>query len=923
MLSINSISASKNVGELAAYYEGYYTGGENPRGRTSDEPPGVWRGGLAKELGMEGLNVETGDLLKAFKGMHPKTGEAIVKNAGDGHKPGHDLCFSAPKSVSVIWAASDDATREKLGRLHAEAVAAAMDESAKCGAFVSRYGKAGKTEVPVQNLAYATFEHSSSRSGDPQLHTHCIVVNADQNGRSITFNSSYTHYLGALYRANLAKALEKEGYAVQADKRSFAVTGVPQTLQSNLSKRAAQIKSKMDEKGFESYRAERVAGLETRSKKTELPRAIAIETARTACEAHGFDPAAIKSGEPQKGKAWDDEEVMKEFLSDQSYYTKTQIRTRLIQAAQTRDISIKDAVAKIDGLMSKGEVIPMTNPYDRQVNADGKEKPAAQWYALASTVKMERELATWAEQIKTKKTDQSVTEDHKRVATEYLAQKGIKLSDDQENAFNHITGSERFAMVQGRAGAGKSTMLDAAREAWQQSGQEVIGGALSGKAAEGLEESSGIKSQTLHSLLSELDSGAKELSSKSVVVIDEAATVGSRQMSDLLRHVESAHAKLVLVGDAAQHQAAEYGGPFLAMQRRAGAAMMTEIRRQKDEGDRATVRALSDKKIPEALERMQNKGQIQIVNREESRIEKAASQSIEALSGGKSSVILADTNKSAAEINERARELAIQKGLVDTSQGITYIHNDGSSIAIAKGDRVMADRNSRAQGLKNGHTGTVESVSGNTISIRLDNGKVRDINLEEYRHIKHAYCLTGAKAQGVTVQNCIYVPSQSNMQALYVAASRHKEDFKVLVTKDMQEHEGGLKSFFDSDATKYSTTDLDLARDKTGEKLAKVLSAGSSPSDEHRPDKAVKRMADKAIADAKQRERSERSERVKASKSSPSPATQERDRDLKLLKDVEKNPGLEAEIREKARELARERPDEFEVENQRIKEHGR
>ena len=66
------------------------------------------------------------------------------------------------------------------------------------------------------------------------------------------------------------------------------------------------------------------------------------------------------------------------------------------------------------------------------------------------------------------------------------------LGDEQRAAFAHVTGERDLALVVGYAGTGKSTMLGAAREAWEAQGYTVRGAALSGIAAESLEGGSGI-----------------------------------------------------------------------------------------------------------------------------------------------------------------------------------------------------------------------------------------------------------------------------------------------------------------------------------------------------------------------------------------------------------------------------------------------
>ena len=171
------------------------------------------------------------------------------------------------------------------------------------------------------------------------------------------------------------------------------------------------------------------------------------------------------------------------------------------------------------------------------------------------------------------------------------------LSDEQRGAVEHIAGPEQIAAVVGFAGAGKSTMLAAAREAWQAQGYTVHGAALSGKAAEGLEESSGIQSRTLASWDYGWQAGRGELGPKDVLVIDEAGMVGSRQLARFVGEAERTGAKLVLVGDHEQLQAIGAGAPFRAIAERVGFASLQDIRRQREDWQRGAsggFRAPSD-----------------------------------------------------------------------------------------------------------------------------------------------------------------------------------------------------------------------------------------------------------------------------------------------------------------------------------------
>ena len=188
---------------------------------------------------------------------------------------------------------------------------------------------------------------------------------------------------------------------------------------------------------------------------------------------------------------------------------------------------------------------------------------------------------------------------------------GLELGDEQRAAYRHVTAGADLALVVGYAGTGKSAMLGVARAAWEAQGYTVRGAALSGIAAEGLEAGSGIASRTLASLEFAWKDGRDQLTSRDVLVVDEAGLVGSRQMARVLSAAEAAGARVVLVGDAEQLQAIEAGAAFRALAERHGAAEIGEVRRQRAEWQRNATRELATARTETALERYEAAGMVQ------------------------------------------------------------------------------------------------------------------------------------------------------------------------------------------------------------------------------------------------------------------------------------------------------------------------
>jgi len=354
---------------------------------------------------------------------------------------------------------------------------------------------------------------------------------------------------------------------------------------------------------------------------------------------------------------------------------------------------------------------------------------------------------------------------------------GLTLGVEQRDALDHITRSGDLAMVVGYAGTGKSAMLGVAREAWEAAGYHVRGAALSGIAAESLEGGSGISSRTLASLEHSWAQGRDELTSRDVLVIDEAGMIGSRQMGRVLAAAQTAGAKVVLVGDAEQLQAIEAGAAFRALTERHGAAEITEIRRQREGWQRDATRELATGRTAEALGRYEAAG---MVHPHETRDAARAAlvegwDEVRRTRPEASQVMLAHTRADVAELNRLARRRMREGGVLKGEDQV--LGTERGERAFAVGDRLMFLRNERSLGVKNGTLGTVERVDGG-LAVRLDGLEQRRISfdLKDYAHIDHGYAATIHKSQGVTVDRVHLLATEGlDRHAAYVGLSRHRE----------------------------------------------------------------------------------------------------------------------------------------------------
>ena len=373
---------------------------------------------------------------------------------------------------------------------------------------------------------------------------------------------------------------------------------------------------------------------------------------------------------------------------------------------------------------------------------------------------------------------------HQIGAVQAAKGRGLTLSGEQRDAFEHVTGDRGLASVVGYAGSGKSAMLGVARDAWERQGYTVRGAALSGIAAENLEAGSGIQSRTIASLEHAWGRDRDQLGPRDVLVVDEAGMIGTRQMERLLSAADQAGAKVVLVGDPEQLQAIEAGAAFRALSQAHGAAEITEIRRQREDWQRDATRALATGRTVVALSAYRERGMVvPAETREQARAGLVEGWDRQRQAEpAKSRIILTHTNAEVQSLNGEARERLRATG--DLGDNVAVKAERGER-QFAAGDRLMFLRNERGLGVKNGSLGTVEQVSPERIAVRLDDGRQVGFDLKDYAHVDHGYAATIHKSQGVTV-DATHVLATPGMDrhAAYVGLSRHRDEVQLHYGRD-------------------------------------------------------------------------------------------------------------------------------------------
>jgi len=815
MLSIKSISA-KDAKGLSAYYEtlatadDYYSEGE--------EPAGQWMGKGAQNMGLSG-EIEEGELLKVMQGFNPQSGRKMAANAGDNHKPGWDATFSAPKSVSTIWATADESTRDQIQAAHQSAVSSSLDYLER-EAVNTRHGKGGEKKQSASEsggIIAATYEHSTSRNQDPQLHTHCIVLNMNEAGRGVDFDSRNKMAAGGLYRAELASQLQYCGFQIERDGSSFKISGVENSLVKQWSSRREEIEDELQKTGNSGAKASAVAALNTRSDKTSEKREDLFSRWADEASEHGMTGSRVEElkelDQPEEApKMETGVEIMEQLTLNKSTVSAVQIRAAVAVEAQGF-LDAKGAESFTNELVNSENVIELG-----EAKRGGDHVQGSQRYTTQEVIDTETDMLDRASRMD--KNDGHKVSEHSLLKA---FENNPTLSEEQKSAAQYITqDSGAVSVMQGRAGAGKSFTLGAVRETFENDGYNVIGTAVSNAATKNLENEAGIRSKNTTLLGIEIENGKTELNENTILIVDEAGMQSTRQTAQLLEMAEEAGAKVVLVGDNGQLQAIESGAPMRAIGDQVGQTELTTSRRQNSARGRVIANQFREGNASEALSMLNEDGNYHIADDQNEAADQVASAYIDDINDGKSSIAVAATRKEVGQLNRSIRSQMKENG---------DLAEDGINVATSTGRREFAENDQVVFGEKfsfgrkgdknatvwNGARGKVTGTSENSLNVKLEHsGQEIMVDLDEMNKIDHGYASTVHKSQGATIDTAhVLAGEMTGKEWSYVAGSRHRESVDIYTGKDNSDEldKSMSKSHAKDMATDYEYNDLDEMSD--------------------------------------------------------------------------------------------------------------
>jgi conjugative relaxase-like TrwC/TraI family protein len=805
------------------------------------QAPGRWAMG-AETVGCDpGRPVDGGVLRALMEIRRPDTGQPLRPAGGSGVAVAAiDATFSAPKSVSAVWALAAPGLRERIERAHERAIDRALDHSLRHVRMVrERVDRQTVIHARAGRLIASSWRHTTARSvggqpPDPQLHSHVLLhgaVRGDGTIAAIDSRSWLVHRreLGAAYRTELARELSELGFAIRRGTgragRYFEIQGVPEALLERWSSRHHQVRKAIQARlgdrrvaleavvrgGGEDAGQARVelAELETavqlapkldrylttatRASKTGMCTRGELDALwRRAAREHRFDQARVGRlrCQPRTMQVAPSDELLGRLTEFESTFSDREARAVALEA--WAGASIEQALEKLEEVGREGGVLRL---------ADGSQTTRGHRLAEERTAALASRLA--GTRVPPLPAQLAQAEAH--ALDGILGASGGGLSSEQREAIRLGCSGRQLVVIEGQAGTGKSAILTAVARAHRADKRELIVASTAALASERLAgelESSGVSARaySLPAFRAAMETGALELGEHSTVIHEEAALASTREQESLLAAVEKSGARLIEVGDPRQSQPVGAGGLWgrieqAALQNHSHVELTRNVRAL-DPGDRKAQRLLREHQLEQALGGYRQRGRI-VVERTQRQAEDNALDAAHAdRQAGKRTLVISQTsNEHLDELNARAQAIRHQAGELDR----TGAELPGRPYRLYPGDEVQVRHtihHPELGALRNGTSAQITDVShgGNRVALQLSGGHEVELDRSQIDQadLRLAYAQHPFPAQGQTTDTAhLIVGDHATQEGSYVALTRARERTHIYASHEELELDEG------------------------------------------------------------------------------------------------------------------------------------
>jgi conjugative relaxase-like TrwC/TraI family protein len=764
------------------------------------ETPLLWGGSGAASLGLTGAvdNPSYDALFGPGGAKDPQSGERLVA----AKRPGMELVIAAHKSVAELGVLGRAEDMHAIMDAERDATLAYLDELTK-----ERGGRRGVAAVPTatSGLVFAHARHATTRAGDPGPHDHVLIANViemlDERGGTkapdTTLWREHLHAATMVGRLASAKVATDLGYGIEADAGPsgklghWRIAGIGDEALAVHSKRAAEINQATSDRGFSTYQARAVAARETRkSKRHEAVEALVPRWRGELADA-GFAPHQLERDIDRAGV---------------EYRRPRALSSRELSALAAEALG-PDGVLSARKVFSRRDVIVAVTPalygrppaeLDRVVAAVlrdpvaialvGVPRATERAYATASVLAkeqaIERAVQRGVENLAAARVTPAAAE---RALARTESALGVPLTDGQRGAVVGIATSGRAVdLVEGVAGSGKTTVMAAVRDAFEDGGFVVVGTSTSGQAARTLGREAGIAtSRTLASLRWQIEHDRLPLSPDHVLVLDEAGMASDRDIAFLLDEARLAGSKVVMVGDDRQLGAVEVGGAMGALVERHGGAVhtLTENVRQHDAAERAALAHLRAGDVGRAVEFYVGSGRVLSAPSRDVALAQMTERWAADMVSGKDAAMFAWRRANVAELNALAREKMAAQGWLSGPE----LRAPGGA-HYAAGDHIVTLAPGAQGKVVTSERGVVVSVdlAAQCLVAEMDDGRLQAFAREETgaARLAHGYATTVHRSQGATCERAHVYEDGGGRELAYVAMSRAREESHLYLAAD-------------------------------------------------------------------------------------------------------------------------------------------